>query len=43
MPGASEQALDLMLGMLTFDPQKRLTAQQCLQHPYFEGFTYNPA
>jgi len=26
MPGASEQALDLMLGMLTFDPQKRLTA-----------------
>lgn len=29
--------------MLTFDPLKRLTAQQCLQHPYFEGYTYNPA
>jgi serine/threonine protein kinase len=29
--------------MLTFDPQKRLTAVQCLQHPYFDGFTSNPA
>ncbi|KEG10802.1 protein kinase [Trypanosoma grayi] len=29
------QALDLMKQMLTYDPKKRPTAQQCLQHPYF--------
>ena len=29
--------------MLTFDPQKRITAAQALKHPFFEGFTHNPA
>ncbi|KAH9599416.1 Protein kinase domain [Trypanosoma melophagium] len=29
------QALDLIKQMLTYDPKKRPTAQECLQHPYF--------
>lgn len=30
-----------MLKMMTFDPQKRITAAQALQHPYFDGFVLN--
>ena len=29
--------------MLTFDPQKRITPQQALKHPYFEGFSLSAA
>lgn len=29
--------------MLTFDPQKRITAAQALKHPFFDGFSHNPA
>ena len=32
-----------MMKMLTFDPQKRITAAQALKHPFFDGFTHNPA
>lgn len=32
---ASEDALDLLQGMLTYNPRKRLTARECLLHPYF--------
>lgn len=30
----SAEAKDLIRGMLTVDPQKRLTVQQCLEHPW---------
>ncbi len=28
------QAIDLLKKMLRFDPRKRLTVEECLQHPY---------
>ena len=30
----SAEAKDLIRGMLTVDPEKRLTVQQCLEHPW---------
>jgi len=37
-PDANPLALDLMKGLLRFDPSERLTAAQALQHPYVSGF-----
>jgi male germ cell-associated kinase len=31
----SEEGIELLQGMLRFDPQQRFTATQCLNHPYF--------
>ena len=31
----SIEAKDLLKGMLCYEPDKRMTAQQCLQHPWF--------
>ncbi|KAJ2521758.1 TFIIH complex serine/threonine-protein kinase subunit kin28 [Coemansia sp. RSA 1939] len=36
--GASEDALDLMNRMLTYNPVTRITAAEALQHPYFRNF-----
>ena len=37
IPGASEDCIDLIYKMLQFDHNKRPTANQCLQHPWFNS------
>uniref|UniRef100_A0A3P8Q6D4 Mitogen-activated protein kinase 15 n=1 Tax=Astatotilapia calliptera TaxID=8154 RepID=A0A3P8Q6D4_ASTCA len=41
-PSVPPDALDLLKGFLVFNPDKRLTAEQALQHPYLARF-HNPA
>lgn len=33
-PGASDDALDLLQGLLCFDPSKRLTVEEALDHDF---------
>jgi mitogen-activated protein kinase 1/3 len=40
-PRASDLALDLLERMLTFDPLKRISAQEALEHPYLASY-HNP-
>jgi len=35
IPNAPSDAIDLMTQMMRFDPQKRPTASECLEHPFF--------
>ena len=37
-PNASKEALELLSRLLTFDPTKRLTAEEALDHSYFKMF-----
>ena len=37
IPDAPSEAIDLLEKMLIFDPNDRPTAQQCLEHSFFEG------
>ncbi|XP_060067866.1 mitogen-activated protein kinase 1-like [Ylistrum balloti] len=41
-PNADSKALDLLERMLTFNPHKRITVEQALEHPYLEQY-YDPA
>jgi mitogen-activated protein kinase 15 len=41
-PRASPEGVDLMRKLLTFNPKKRLSAQEALNHPYVAMF-HNPA
>ena len=34
-PGASHLAIDLLTSMLQFDPDKRISVEDALNHPYF--------
>lgn len=38
IPSASHEAIQLISEMLKFDPHKRITAAQILQHPFFAGY-----
>ncbi|EIW69474.1 hypothetical protein TREMEDRAFT_30363 [Tremella mesenterica DSM 1558] len=37
-PNASPLAIDFLTKTLTFDPRKRYTVEQCLEHPYLEAY-----
>lgn len=34
----SKECINLMNLLLTYDPEKRITAAQALQHPYFKDY-----
>ena len=36
LPNASNECIDLIQKMLIYDPEKRITAKQALNHPYFK-------
>ncbi|CAN0483267.1 unnamed protein product, partial [Discosporangium mesarthrocarpum] len=37
-PEASEQALDLLKRMLTFDPARRISVRDAMRHPWLSRF-----
>ena len=41
-PSASADALDLLIKLLRLDPDGRITAEECLNHPYVAQF-HDPA
>lgn len=40
-PNVEHEALDLVAKLLVYDPHKRWTAEQALQHPYFDDLERN--
>ena len=43
IPSASPEAIDLIAGLLRYDPHKRFSATQALSHPYFKGEMLPPS
>ena len=39
LPQADDISLDLLNKLLNFNPNKRLTAANCLEHPYLSKYT----
>lgn len=39
-PMASDDALDLLSKMFTYDPKARISVQQALEHRYMEAFNW---
>jgi len=42
IPRAPKEAIDLLEGLLEFEPSQRLTAHEALRHPYFLSNTASP-
>ncbi|XP_042505141.1 cyclin-dependent kinase F-4 isoform X1 [Macadamia integrifolia] len=42
IPSASEDAIDLITSLCSWDPRKRPTAAEALQHPFFQSCFYVP-
>lgn len=42
IPNAPSEAIDLLEGLFTYDPVKRLTALQVLQHPFLASLYDGP-
>jgi len=37
IPNAPTEAIELLYNLIQYDPKKRVCAQDCLKHPYFDG------
>ena len=42
IPSTSEDAINLITSLCSWDPYKRPTALEALQHPFFQSFFYVP-
>jgi serine/threonine protein kinase len=38
IPDANPQAIDLLKKMLKFNPERRITIKEAIEHPYFSNY-----